>query len=93
MQVLLDGRVVGGVGGGATSVAAFVAKLRMIKSDPADKRVPESTEIVYVADTAGPYPGIFIHTCAARMVRQCRLRYNGKLEWVRSASFVDSLVG
>lgn len=81
-QVLLDGRIVGGVPGDAHTLAAFVARLRLIKSDPTDKRIPETTEIVYVADTAGPYPGIFIHTCAARMVRQCRLRYNNQLEWV-----------
>eukprot|EP00750_Incisomonas_marina_P031205 INCI7771.1.p1 GENE.INCI7771.1~~INCI7771.1.p1 ORF type:complete len:993 (-),score=162.14 INCI7771.1:1988-4966(-) len=91
LQVLLDGRIVGGVPGDANTLAAFVARLRLIKSDPTDKRIPETTEIVYVADTAGPYPGIFIHTCAARMVRQCRLRYNNQLEWVgpMEQSFLD----
>ena len=91
LQVLLDGRVVGGIGGGPDAIAAFVARLRMIKSDPADKRIPATTEIVYVAETAGPYPGIFLHTCSARMMRQCLLRYNNQLEWIgpMEQSFLD----
>lgn len=74
----------GGVEGDDTDVAAFITKLRLLKTDTQNQRIPDTTEIVYVARHAGPYPGIFLHTCAARMLRQCIFRKNGQPEWVSS---------
>merc|ERR1719430_560629 len=69
LDVLLDGRLMGWVR--RDSAVATVEKLRMLKLSMTDQRVPQMTEIVLVPerDIPGQYPGIFIFTGAARMMR------------------------
>merc|ERR1719244_1385562 len=69
LDVLLDGRLMGWVR--RDKAATTVEKLRMLKLSSTDQRVPQMTEIVLVPerDIPGQYPGIFIFTGAARMMR------------------------
>jgi len=70
LPVLLDGRVLGHV---PTKVSSVLAdKLRMLKVKSNDHRVPRSTEIVLIRGSrqhAGQYPGLYLFTGPARMVR------------------------
>ena len=67
-HVLLDGRVIGYV---ARREAAVVAdNLRALKIRRDNTRVPRTTEIVLIrATSGGQYPGLFIFTGPARMMR------------------------
>jgi DNA-directed RNA polymerase I subunit RPA2 len=68
-HVVLDGRVLGYVSRKEAQVVAD--KLRVLKIKKNDDRVPRVTEIVLVQarERAGQYPGMFIFTGAARMMR------------------------
>ena len=68
-DVQLDGRLLGWVE--KAKVREMSEKLRMLKVNPADSRVPEMTEIVLVPEREipGQYPGLFIFTGAARLMR------------------------
>ena len=68
-EVLLDGKLVGWVE--KNKVKMMEDKLRIIKINEEDSRVPKMTEIVLVPerDIPGQYPGLFIFTGAARMMR------------------------
>lgn len=67
--VMLEGRMIGRVPDAAAS--RFVDKLRMLKIRKDDDRVPDTLEIAFVPRTssAGQYPGIFLFTSPARMMR------------------------
>merc|ERR1719431_1238580 len=69
LEVMLDGRLVGWVE--KRAAAALVDQLRMLKVSKEDQRVPEMTEVVLVPerDLAGQYPGVFLFTGAARLMR------------------------
>lgn len=69
LEVLLNGRLVGWVE--RRAAAATVDQLRMLKVSKEDQRVPELTEVVLVPerDLPGQYPGVFIFTGAARLMR------------------------
>lgn len=65
--VMLEGRVLGRVGD--RSAARFVDKLRMLKVRGAEN-VPKTLEIAFVPRTLnGQYPGIYLFTASARMMR------------------------
>merc|ERR550519_1851461 len=82
LDVLLDGRLMGWVRRG--SAVATVEKLRMLKLSTTDQRVHHMTEIVLVPekDIPGQYPGIFIFTGAARMMRPVMNLKAGMVEYV-----------
>ncbi|XP_054265624.1 DNA-directed RNA polymerase I subunit RPA2 [Macrosteles quadrilineatus] len=61
----LDGRVVGRVP--QASTARFVEKLRTLKIQ--GEKVPDTMEIVFVKQGGSQFPGIFLFTGPARMVR------------------------
>lgn len=71
LHVMVDGKVVGFVGSAEAQI--LVDKLRMMKISKDESRVPEKTEIAYVPpptrSSPGQFPGIFIFTGAARMMR------------------------
>ena len=68
-DVLLDGKLMGWVE--KDKMKDMADMLRVLKVDASDARVPEMTEIVMVParDIPGQYPGLFIFTGAARMMR------------------------
>lgn len=68
-DVLLDGKLMGWVE--KSMVGVMNDKLRILKINENDNRVPKMTEIVLVPDRdiPGQYPGLFIFTGAARLMR------------------------
>ena len=68
-EVLLDGKLAGWVK--KSQVKEMERKLRILKINEADSRVPKMTEIVLVPEREipGQYPGLFIFTGAARLMR------------------------
>ena len=82
LDVLLDGRLMGWVR--RDKAATTAEKLRMLKLSTTDQRVPQMTEIVLVPerDIPGQYPGIFIFTGAARMMRPVMNLKAGTIEYV-----------
>ena len=68
-HVMLDGRLIGYVA--KREAAVVVDKLRVLKIRRDDDRVPATTEIVLVPSktVVGQFPGLFIFTGAARMMR------------------------
>merc|ERR1719209_2506905 len=68
-DVILDGRLMGWID--KNLVRDMSERLRMLKICSTDSRVPEMTEIVLVPerDIPGQYPGLFIFTGAARLMR------------------------
>ena len=81
LDVMLDGAIVGHVP--ESRAADLVAQLRVLKCDPTDQRVPASTEIALVLPSrGGQYPGVFLFTGLARMVRPVRSLVTGGEELV-----------
>merc|ERR550519_1852183 len=68
-DIILDGRLMGWID--KNLVRDMSERLRMLKISSTDTRVPEMTEIVLVPerDIPGQYPGLFIFTGAARLMR------------------------
>jgi DNA-directed RNA polymerase I subunit RPA2 len=80
MVVSIDGKVVGFLANGrAVSVAN---QLRMLKVN-GDPRIPATTEIALVVPSfGGQFPGLYLFTQPARMIRPVRnLRVN-EIEWI-----------
>lgn len=83
VPVILDGAVVGVIHEGGTAQVA--ARLREMKVDQACEAVPATLEVgVVPASEGGPYPGMFLFTNAARMVRPVVHLASGKLEYIGS---------
>merc|ERR550519_771723 len=82
LDVIMDGRVMGWVQ--KTEAKIMTDKLRMIKVREDDPRVPTTTEIVLVEErpVPGQYPGLFIFTGIARLVRPVFNMAAGCIEWV-----------
>merc|ERR550519_1744741 len=82
LDVIMDGRVMGWVQ--KTEAKVMTDKLRMIKVREDDPRVPTTTEIVLVEErpVPGQYPGLFIFTGIARLVRPVFNMAAGCIEWV-----------
>ena len=86
-HVILNGKLLGYVLQSDSSRLAD--KLRMLKVNNADMRVPQLTEICLIpAKSRGQFPGLFIFTGAARMMRPVwnlaanSVEYIGTLEQV-----------
>jgi len=71
LHVMVDGKLVGFIGN--KEAPQIVDRLRIMKIDKDENRIPEKTEIAYVpspiSSSPGQFPGIFIFTGAARMLR------------------------
>lgn len=82
MDVILDGKVLGWVK--KREAKEMADRLRMIKVREEDKRVPTTTEIVLVQERAiaGQFPGLFIFTGAARLVRPVINLAANCIEWI-----------
>ena len=81
-EVLLDGKMMGWVE--KNKVKEMENKLRIMKINEADSRVPKMTEIAFVPerDIPGQYPGLFIFTGAARLMRPVYNISHGCVEYV-----------
>jgi len=81
-DVLLDGRLIGWVVKKKAQVVRD--KLRILKVSAEDVRVPNMTEIVLVPEREipGQYPGLFIFTGAARMMRPVHNLSAGCVEYI-----------
>nr|XP_022916838.1 DNA-directed RNA polymerase I subunit RPA2 [Onthophagus taurus] len=79
-SVLLDGKFLGYVS--QARIDTLVENLRMLKID--GKRIPFTTEIVLVPikKVTSQYPGLFLFTGAARMMRPLRNLIANKIEYV-----------
>jgi len=93
LPVCLDGRVIGG----ATyymckSIALHLRKLKVQSNSSDDdpglaeeaSAVPQLLEVALVppGNRSAPYPGLFLFTCPARMLRPVLQRRSGKTEWI-----------
>jgi len=80
--IQLDGRVIGWASPGKSKTLANL--LRKLKTE-GDKRVPLDLEIGYVPVTkGGQYPGLYLFSSRARMMRPVTYLENGKLDHVGS---------
>eukprot|EP00898_Chlorokybus_atmophyticus_P006745 jgi/Chlat1/7071/Chrsp57S09118 len=80
LPVMLDGRLLGCIANANISFA--VAELRALKVDRQSK-VPEHLEVAYIPpERFGPYPGLFLFTQAARMIRPVQQSASGKREMI-----------
>ena len=81
LPVMLDGRVVGGAS--VKLCKSIAAQLRSLKVE--DKpTVPPTLEVAFIppAIKGGPYPGLFLFTIAARVVRPVLQRATGRTEYI-----------
>jgi hypothetical protein len=71
LHIMVDGKIVGFISDAEAQI--FVDKLRNMKIRKDEPRVSDRTEIAYVptpsGSSPGQFPGIFIFTGAARMMR------------------------
>lgn len=81
LSVCLDGRVIGtACPNTCKNIAAHLRRLKV--ADPPG--VPPSLEVAHIppASTGSPYPGLFLFTSAARLVRPVLQRATGKTELI-----------
>lgn len=81
LPVVLDGRIVGGAS--VKLCKSIAAQLRSLKVQ--DKPiVPPTLEVAFIppALKGGPYPGLFLFTIAARVVRPVLQRATGRTEYI-----------
>ncbi len=79
--VMLDGKVMGYFDG--NSMGATVEKLRTFKVNPNDDRISAMTELAFVPRKRnGQFPGLFIFTGAARMMRPVLNLALKAVEWI-----------
>ena len=84
LPVLLDGRVVGG--GSVRDLKRVVASLRLMKV--ADRpQIPPTLEVAFFPPSpsgSGPFPGLYLFTGSARVIRPVLQRASGKVEMIGS---------
>jgi len=81
LVVILDGKVIGNL---PSKIASSVAtQLRLLKVDKDEFRVPASLEIALVLPSArGQFPGLFLFSQPARMIRPVRNLFVDKVELI-----------
>eukprot|EP00960_Hanusia_phi_P052352 761408-Hanusia_phi.AAC.1 len=80
LPIMLDGRMIGRVR--AQEAVALVGKLRLLKAEGL-RGIPEFLEIAHVPPrTNGLWPGLFLFTTPARMMRPVRQLGSGLHEWI-----------
>lgn len=82
LDVVLDGKMMGFVH--PDNLMTMAEKLRMIKVNPNDSRIPEMTEIACIPkrEIPGQFPGLFIFTTAARMMRPVLNLSSNSIEYI-----------
>lgn len=90
LPVLVDGRVIGGAGPSACKyIAAHLRKLKV--ADP--PVVPSTLEVALVptGNPGAPYPGLYLFSVSARLIRPVIQRATGKTEMIGplEQSFMD----
>ena len=79
--VLLDGKVLGHFP--SNDMENIMKKLRTFKLDPNDNRISSLTELAFVPRRPnGQFPGLFIFTGAARMMRPVLNLAMNTVEWI-----------
>ena len=81
LPVLIDGRVVGGAPRGLCKSMASQLRLLKVQEKPT---VPPTLEVAFIppATRGGPYPGLYLFTIAARVVRPVLQRATGRTEFI-----------
>jgi len=81
LPVMVDGRVVGGAS--VKLCKSIAAQLRSLKVQE-KPIVPPTLEVAYIPPgmKGGPYPGLFLFTIAARVVRPVLQRASGRTEYI-----------
>lgn len=80
LPITLDGRLVARVHG--SEAAQLVAALRVIKTN-GNKSMPEHLEIALIPQrTNGLWPGLFLFSSPARLLRPVRQLTTGRTEWI-----------
>lgn len=79
LPICLDGKVLGGAN--AKLCASIASALRMLK---VEKKVPFSMEVALIpqGDPGSPFPGLFLFTREARLLRPVLQRASNKIEWI-----------
>mmetsp|Transcript_15361 Transcript_15361/g.32510 ORF Transcript_15361/g.32510 Transcript_15361/m.32510 type:complete len:1280 (+) Transcript_15361:201-4040(+) len=81
LPVMVDGRVVGGAS--AKLCKSIASQLRALKVQE-KPTVPPTLEVAFIPPgmRGGPYPGLFLFTIAARVVRPVLQRATGRTEYI-----------
>ena len=80
-QVMLDGKMLGYFP--ADDMNKTMSKLRTFKLNPNDNRISSMTELAFVPRRPnGQFPGLFIFTGAARMMRPVLNLAMNTVEWI-----------
>ena len=81
LPVLVDGRVVGGASAKLCRSIAFQLRELKVAERPT---VPQTLEVAFIPPgmKGGPYPGLFLFTVAARVVRPVLQRATGRTEYI-----------
>lgn len=83
LTIMVDGHVVGKIP--KELAASLVQKIRLLKTAGTEEAVPPTMEIGLIPPLEnGQYPGVFIFTTAARMMRPVAALSNGKTELIGS---------
>jgi DNA-directed RNA polymerase I subunit RPA2 len=92
MQVLLDGKVIGGAPPEVCMRAeADLRVLKVVARGGGEAEVLDTLEIAYIPPTrGGPYPGLFLFTGPARTVRPVLYIATGAMEWIGPMEQVSS---
>eukprot|EP00970_Alexandrium_tamarense_P003244 scaffold502_cov192-Alexandrium_tamarense.AAC.2 len=81
LPVMVNGRVVGGASVKLCKSIAFQLRSLKVQEKPT---VPPTLEVAYIPPgmKGGPYPGLFLFTIAARVVRPVLQRATGRTEYI-----------
>ena len=81
LPVLVDGRVVGGAPARLCKSMASQLRSLKVREEPI---VPPTLEVAFIppGTRGGPYPGLFLFTIAARVVRPVLQRATGRTEFI-----------
>lgn len=87
LPVLVDGRVVGGAP--VKILKSIASQLRALKVQE-KPIVPPTLEVAFIPPgvKGGPYPGLFLFTIAARVIRPVLQRATGRTEYIGPSEFV-----
>jgi DNA-directed RNA polymerase I subunit RPA2 len=81
LVVCIDGRIIGGASPSTCKTIASQLRAFKVQDSPA---VPPTTEVAFVppGNRGSPYPGLYLFTGAARMVRPVLQRATGRTEYI-----------
>jgi DNA-directed RNA polymerase I subunit RPA2 len=81
LSVCIDGRVIGGAPAKRCKLIASALRIMKVEENP---KIPPTLEVAYIPPgiSAGPYPGLFLATGAARLIRPVLNVASGKIEQI-----------